>query len=42
MDLLRGQANTIAELIKAGFEAEEIELSDEEREELKALGYGGE
>ncbi|MAB80492.1 MAG: hypothetical protein CMJ89_14155 [Planctomycetes bacterium] len=42
VDLLRGQADTIAELMKAGFEAEEIELSDEEREELKALGYGGE
>ena len=39
--LLRDNAATIEHLLQPKFEADEIDLSEEERAELRALGYGG-
>ena len=40
-DMLRSQAEVIGTLLEATVAAEEIELTEEERAELKALGYTG-
>ena len=39
-EILRSQAEVIETLLQAAVDAEEIELTEEERNELKALGYG--